>query len=289
MHSGSTIRVFHPNFDTVYAKDCTFFAILSENSVFYTVFHNLWNRFLGVENLSFEGVEDFFEYWHATHKNDIKEFKRHYVIYDTPYNSVLPKEMLDDEIAMNFLDIYHLSNKKYVPLKDYIRNNDSYNLYAIPRDLHLSMLRNMGINLNFWHISSLLCKERGFVNKNLPSQVSIIKLSFLSDGFWVLIEKNRELLFCQYFQVNNSKEIGYILMHLCHTYQIIVEKTELVINGIFDEEKDELMPILKGFLKQITLDSLPRAFDYEQGILAYPTHYFSLLFHLYVCVLLVEQ
>lgn len=288
MNSSRKIRVFHPNFDTVYAKDCTFFAILSKNSVFYTVFHNRWNRFLGVENLFFDKIEEFFVYWQSTHKNDIKEFKRHYIAYDTPYNSLLPKNMLDDEIAMNFLDIYHLSNKEYVPLKDYIRNNDSYNLYAIPRELHLSMLGDMGIDLNFWHISTLLYNERLF-NTDALTHSNIIKISFLNSGFWILIEKNGIILFTQYFGIKDSKEIGYILMHLCHTYQVIVEQTEVIINGIFDEENDELMDILKGFLKLITLDSLPRAFDYEQGILNFPTHYFSLLFRLYVCVLLVDQ
>lgn len=288
MNLNRKIRVFHPNFDAVYAKDCMFFAILSKDSIFYTVFHNRWNRFLGVENFFFNRIEEFFDSWKSTNKNDIKDFKRHYIIYNTPYNSLLPKYMFDDEIAENFLDIYNLSDKEYIIIKDYIRDNDCYNLYAIQRELQLSILNDLGSSLNFWHISSLLHKER-ILNVDNRLQPNIIKLSFLNNGFWILIEKNNVILFNQYFSIKDFKEIGYIFVHLCHTYQIIIDKTELVINGIFDEDKDELMPILKVFLRQITLDNLPKAFDYEQGILNFPTHYFSLLFRLYICVLLVDQ
>ena len=98
-----------------------------------------------------------------------------------------------------------------------------------------------------------------------------------------MLLKEGKLQAIQTYPYKSPEDVAYYLLHLCESFEVVVNDTTVHLNGMISEDSNLYNEISKYFLN-IQFESLPAGITYPEAMNEYPAHYFSHLFAIAPCV-----
>jgi hypothetical protein len=206
-------------------------------------------------------------------------FKQAFVIYNYSDSSLLPSRLFHIELNQPATEMIYGNARKGLLLSEKVSGWDMYNIYRVPREIHALLQQKFAAG-NYWHYNTLLLSD-GQVHGDSESHV--IKLIMGTDHFVLMVFKEKNLLLLQSYSYQTPDDVSYYLLSTCNRFQIVQEKTTLIVSGLLEEQSRLYQELLKYFL-QVQWDRLPASIQLNKVFSQFPSHYFSPLLKMALCV-----
>jgi hypothetical protein len=156
-----------------------------------------------------------------------------------------------------------------------------YNVYRIPPDIH-RLFQQKFTSSSYWHYYTL---QLSFfqVEKDSPADLARIRVMFYADKFIVGAFRDGELLIMQSFNYQTPEDVSYYLLTVLKAHDVRQEDVVLKISGLIDEDSI-LYTELNKYFEYLVWDPLPAAIDPAGILKQFPSHYFSPLVRMALCV-----
>ena len=202
-------------------------------------------------------------------------YQRITVIYNYPSSAMVPHVHSNDPANKQLLELLFGDINEFVIKKDFIYQHDIHNIYLVPRQID-GVVSYLFSADSCTHLYSLLPTLSNFTGNNLYC-------IFGTGNFIVMLLKEGILQIIQSFQYKTGDDVVYYLLQLCSSFDVAVNETNVLLNGMIDVSSNLYFELNKYFLR-LQLQPLPNSFAYPDEIKKYPSHYFSHLFSLAACV-----
>ena len=204
-----------------------------------------------------------------------ESFRKVSIIYVYPKAILFPHALIADVDKKAVLELVHGDiNDDYIRT-DFVYKQNLHILYVVPKLLD-SIFSYLFSADNITHQYSLLPDLLPFKNDHLYC-------IFGNNFFTVQLIKDGCLQAIQSFSFSVPEDVAYYLLQLCTSYGVSASVVLLQINGMIDNTSKIYEELHKYFL-QIQFSTLPAAFVYPENINKFPSHYFSHLFSMALCV-----
>ena len=104
-----------------------------------------------------------------------------------------------------------------------------------------------------------------------------------ADQFLVVVFKDKAIQLLQSYTYQTPDDVSYYLLSICNRFQISQDKVTLIVSGLLDEQSRLFQELLKYFL-HVQWDQLPDNVQMDAVFSPYPSHYFSPLLKMALCV-----
>jgi hypothetical protein len=206
-------------------------------------------------------------------------YREAFVIYNYTDSSLLPARLFNIDLNQPATELVYGNARKGLLLSEKVNGWDMYNIYRVPREIHALLQQKFAAG-NYWHYYTLLLSD-GQIQANDDSH--IIKLVMSTDHFLVAIFRDKSLRLLQSYAYQTPDDVSYYLLSICNRFQIVQEKATVIVSGLLDEQSRLYQELLKYFL-QVQWDSLPPTIHLNKVFSQFPSHYFSPLLKMALCV-----
>ncbi|HEY4154409.1 MAG TPA: DUF3822 family protein [Puia sp.] len=203
-----------------------------------------------------------------------------FLIYNFPESNLVPEKYFSDDCARPVTQLVYGDLSPDLVLDEKIPWFEFHNVYRVPRKLHYLMQEKYP-NARFWHFYSLQLKcYKMFTAKEEPL---FLKTYFYPDQMQVMICKRGQLQLIQHFPYQDSKDVLFHLLNCCQQLGMNREEVVLELCGMI-EKKSALYEMLDQYFLNIRFDSLEDSIRTTDELLQYPSHFFSSLLKMAICV-----
>ncbi len=202
-----------------------------------------------------------------------KHYNRIFVSYSFNESLLIPGLYYNENKNSENINLVYGDLQEGIILTDHVAEKDVYNTYRIPVNIHTTISTRFP-TASFAHQYSLLIKQ-------LPNTGSELKVIFYPNKIVVALLKEGRLQIIQTFNYKTSEDAVYHMLNVCHQFQ--ANEVNVQLSGMIEKDSDMFKEIHKYFLIT-TFTDLPREFEYADGIKELPTHFFSHLFSIALCV-----
>lgn len=201
-----------------------------------------------------------------------------YLVYHYTDSNLLPEKYFTIDLNKPVTEIVYGNATKGLLLNDKVDGWDLYNIYRIPRDVH-SLLQTKFTTGKYWHYNTLLLSG---VDKN-SIEGDMIKVVIAADKFAVVAFKGQQLQLAQSYHYQTPEDVSFQLLALALQFGIDQETVNLRVSGLMDEQSILYQELLKYF-GQLEWEQLPNETSSDEGFRNFPSHYFSPLLKMALCV-----
>jgi hypothetical protein len=206
-------------------------------------------------------------------------FREAFVIYNYTDSSLLPSDLFNIDLNQPATELVYGNARKGLLLSEKVNGWDMYNIYRVPREIHALLQQKFAAG-NYWHYYTLLLSD-GQIQASGDGDV--IKLVMSTDQFLVAIFRDKKLQLLQTYAYQTPDDVSYYLLSICNRFQVVQEKATVIVSGLLDEQSRLYQELLKYFL-QVQWDRLPPTIHLNQVFSQFPSHYFSPLLKMALCV-----
>ncbi len=160
-----------------------------------------------------------------------------------------------------------------VILADKVEEKNLYNIYRIHADIHQAITARFP-EAKFSHQYSLLVKQ-------LPDAGNIMKVIFYQNKIVITLLKNDKLQIVQAFYYTTAGDVVYHMLNICCQFQ--VKDINVELSGMIEKDSGLFKEIHQYFL-MTNFSSPPDKLSYPEAIKEFPSHFFSHLFSIALCV-----
>jgi len=204
-----------------------------------------------------------------------ESFTKVTIIYAYPRAILFPHALLDGINKKLVLELVHGDiNDDYIH-SDFVYKQNLHVFYVVPKLLD-SVFSYLFSSMNITHQYSLLPDL-------LPFKQNHLYCIFGNSFFTVQLVKDGQLQFVQSFSFKVPEDVVYYLLQLCDSYLVPVTQVLLQITGMTETES-KIHQALKMHFIHIQFETLPKDFRYPEKMKQLPSHYFSNLFLMALCV-----
>jgi hypothetical protein len=255
---------------------------VGEKMFSYVIYNKEQRRFVGLRqyNLDYTPGKTMLENLLEIITNDEFlqiQFKDAFVIYNYTDSSFLPEKVFHIELNQPVTEIIYGNARKGLMLSEKVIGWRMYNIYRVPREIHALLQRKFASG-NYWHYYTLLLNEG-----QMQSDEQVIKMVMRADQFLVAVFKGTSIQLMQSYSYQTPDDVSYYLLAICNRFNISQEKVTLIVAGLLDEQSRLYQELLKYFL-QVQWDRLPDTVKLDAAFAAFPSHYFSPLLKMALCV-----
>ncbi|MDN3657594.1 DUF3822 family protein [Ferruginibacter paludis] len=204
-----------------------------------------------------------------------QSFKKVSIIYAFSEALLVPARFVNTATATEMLNLVYGEEDESVTKSDLVYQLNLQNIYRIPKSVE-EVVANLYPSAAHWHLYSILSGAK-------KDTINLLYCIFSTNHFMVQLIKNGQLQIIQQFDYKLPEDAAYYLLSICEQFGAPLKETEVVLNGMIDQES-ALYKELKKYLPEIRFCSLPETFTYDEGIKNYAPHYFSHLFEIAACV-----
>jgi hypothetical protein len=205
-----------------------------------------------------------------------QSFKKINIIYAFSEALLVPSRFVNDATTTaEMLNLVYGEDDESVTKSDFVYQLNLQNIYRIPKSMD-DVAASLYPSATHWHLYSLLSGAKNGTGNQLYC-------IFSTNHFMVQLIKNGQLQIIQQFEYKLPEDAAYYLLSVCEQFEAPLKETEVVLNGMIDQES-ALCKEVKKYLPEIRFCSLPETFTYDEGIKNYAPHYFSHLFEIAACV-----
>jgi hypothetical protein len=204
--------------------------------------------------------------------------KEKVVLYNFPESHLVPDNYFHMDISRDMIELLHGDLNKGVILSEKIHGWNQYNLFRVPLDIHNLFQRRFN-NGKYWHYYSLWmeCWQKQTVMNN--DYVSVV---FYPNRVLVAVISNKQLQLLQSFSYEAAEDISYHLLNVFVQLSLSPEEVPVKLAGMIDASSTVHTEILKYF-NHAELEAFPAASS-SPALQEYPSHFFSPLLKLAICV-----
>ena len=270
--------------DTDELKNSHLLIEVGEKVFSYVIYHKEQQRFVALRqyNLDYTPGKNLLESLLEIVMNDELlqiHFKEAFIIYNYTDSSFLPEKFFHVELNQPVTEIVYGNARKGLMLSEKVNGWHMYNIYRVPREIHALLQRKFAAG-NYWHYYTLLLSD-GQV-KSAP-ETEVIKIVMGTDQFLVAVFKDKAIQLLQSYSYQTPDDVSYYLLAICNRFGISQEKVMLIVSGLLDEQSRLFQELLKYYLN-VQWDQLPDTVKLDGAFTEFPSHYFSPLLKMALCV-----
>ncbi|WP_205514406.1 DUF3822 family protein [Longitalea arenae] len=257
---------------------------VGEKTFSFVIYHKEQRRFIGLRqyNLDYTPGKTMLENLLEIITNDEvlqTQFKEAFIIYNYTDSNFLPEKVFHIELTQPVTEVVYGNAKKGLLLSEKVIGWKMYNIYRVPREIHALLQRKFSSG-NYWHYYTLLLYD----NEVQPSEdEQVIKMVMRADQFLVAVYKGATIQLIQSYAYQTPDDVSYYLLAICNRFNISQDKVTLIVSGLLDEQSRLYQELLKYFL-QVQWDRLPETVKLDATFNTFPSHYFSPLLKMALCV-----
>lgn len=195
-------------------------------------------------------------------------------------SSLVPALFFRKEKAKEYLHILGIDKAGEDVCCDYIKSNDSYNLYTIEKGMKEAILDRFPSAL-FRHHSTVFIESLLIENKN--SKATFTALCLLPGIMDALVIKEGNLLLHNRFNIMNDHDIAYYTLWIYEQLQLDAETVPCLFYGEAGNESESFR-LCSNYIKTVNMGAGNENFTYSFPLLALPVHKYRFLFSQYQCV-----
>jgi hypothetical protein len=201
------------------------------------------------------------------------------VVYNFPEANIIPAEIYKAELNVPFTRLIHGNTDHHFVFDEQVRDMNMHNVYFISRDVH-SLCRDKFKGSEYWHLYTMILR---WPTDDEHLAGSLARVVFYNDKFVAAIYKSGKLQLVQTFAYQTPEDAAYYLLLICKQLKITQSEIVLKLSGLIDAQSALYTELLKYFEK-VEHEGIPSSFS-TGGILdEYPSHYFSPLLKMSLCV-----
>jgi hypothetical protein len=257
---------------------------VGEKMFSFVIYNKEQRRFVGLRqyNLDYTPGKTMLENLLEIVTNDEwlqSQFKEAFIIYNYTDSNFLPEKVFHIELNQPVTEILYGNARKGLLLSEKVIGYKMYNIYRVPREIHALLQRKFSSG-NYWHYYTLMLYDQ----QTQPSAgEQVIKMVMRADQFLVAVYNGEQIQLIQSYSYQTPDDVSYYLLGICNKFKISQDKVTLIVSGLLDEQSRLYQELLKYFL-QVQWDRMPDTIKLDQVFSAFPTHYFSPLLKMALCV-----
>ena len=210
------------------------------------------------------------------HKELKNSFRQTVIGYYMPENILIPSKFYRYEETQTLLQALYEKGQNIV-VSESVPEWQLYNAYQVPASIHQLINRSFATG-NFWHVHSVILK-----NGVEPHEGGNLIVDFKTDSFCVIAIKNNSVQLAQIFPYIKVEDILYWLLDICRQFSLPQTEVKLVLSGLI-EKKSAIFKELYQYFLNIEFASVTDDIRLSGDFYEYPSHFFSSLFKLALCV-----
>ncbi len=204
-----------------------------------------------------------------------QSFKKISFVYAFAEAELVPQQFMNIASSKEILNLIYGDTSDRIVRNDIMNSHNLNNIYGVPKQVD-SVIANLFPQANHSHLYTLLPNVNKVTNNQLYSIFSTTHVT-------LQLFKDEKLQLIKRFNYKGPEDAIYHILNACQCFQVPVNETTIVLNGMIDAESVLYNEVYKYFL-QPKFGVLPDQFTYSEDIVKYPPHYFTHLFELAACV-----
>jgi hypothetical protein len=286
---GQIIPVIKKYDEALKQADFTQFNLIfqvARDSASFCIFNSENRKFMSVESVEFEGAEPFqnlsalIRSFSAEHQVLSRQFKSVQILYESNQSSLVPAPLFDEKEKESYSRFSFAGTDDHDILFDSIKNLDSYNLYLIPKVLK-NTLAEIFPEHNLTSHSSILIESLLIMHRN-SSDLKRIFINVRKFHLDIVIMDGRKLLYFNTFNYRSKEDFIYFVIFVMDQLKLNPEENELILSGFIDKNSKIFETIYK-YVRIVSFQPRPNAFNYSYIFSDIPSHYYSNLFNFPLC------
>jgi hypothetical protein len=203
------------------------------------------------------------------------------MVYHYPECTLVPETYFQSELNRPVLDLMFGDAEKGLVMSEKVDILPVYNVYRIPPHIHM-LFQQKFASSSYWHYYTL---QLSFfqIEKDSPADLTRIRVMFYADKFIVGAFRDGELLILQSFNYQTPEDVSYYLLTVLKAHEVTQDNVVLKISGLIDEDSI-LYTELNKYFQHLSWDPLPAGIDPAGILKQFPSHYFSPLVRMALCV-----
>lgn len=192
--------------------------------------------------------------------------------YDYPESTLVPASRYNGDDAGMALETLFGLNGNAVIIADHIKEQDLYNVYAVPLEMHQWMNRKFKSG-NYWHQYTIGLKS---AREEVAGERLLVDLR--PHDFSVMAIQGKKLLLAQTFDYSTPEDILYYLLKICQQFGFSQQTVNLELSGLLEKESPLYKELYQYFIPvsfRLPAWSMP-----ENG---FPPHFFTAINDLARC------
>jgi hypothetical protein len=254
------------------------------NGLSFCILDPVTNKYIVFEHKEFEKPDhhqaqlEEFLFIHDYFKH---QYKKTQFLYHTSCYTLIPSPLYSESKASDIMKF----NGCPIPDKSRLISNrinmcDSVNTFAIP-DFLYHTLKNQFPDIRFFHQCTPIIESALIRKKNNAEHQFMV---YIQNGrFDIIATEKHNLMLCNTFTFNNENDLIYMILFVFEQLALPAANTYVEIGGSISAD-DNNISIIKKYLKNAVLSTLPPHFSYSDEIKNIEGHRFSNLFNLTLCV-----
>ncbi len=244
-------------------KHCSFAVADAEDQLLHSVFYYTKEP----------GDETFLNELFIAHPELSGRFEKEVVCFDYSNNMLIPAEAGRNDVSGQLIASLFSTGATSVLVADAKRDNAVKIACAVPQPVVDRVKEKYpdartGASCSFISASGI---EQG---KDI-----LILADFGTDSFSVIVLKEGAVLFAQAYAYATPEDVMYYLLRVCNEMNVAQEDVKILLSGLIEQES-----ALYKSLYQYFLHTAFRTASWQDGSDTYPSHFFTSLNDLYLCV-----
>ena len=201
------------------------------------------------------------------------------IVYNFPDANLLPAEHFKSELKGPVTKLIYGDTESELIFDEHVNDWNMQNIYTVSRDLH-TLCRDKFRGGQYWHLYTMLLRwskgdELGHGN--------FARVVFYTDKFIAAFFVDGTLQLLQTFSYQTPEDASYYLLLVCRQFNIDPAHITLHISGLIDTQSALYSELIKYFEK-VHYEGIPSNYETDGILEEYPTHYFSPLLKMSLCV-----
>jgi len=205
-----------------------------------------------------------------------KQYASVTVCYDFKESLLVPEAYYDPATAGSLLNLVYAAGAESDHRKDVVNGFPVFNVYAVDKRIE-NVFTGKFPGAIIYHASSLEIKNIAV------SSEQTLHCSFFHNSIKVILFNRSDLQLVKHFNYNSPIDAAYHLLNCCEQHSIKPAEVELVMSGMIDE-KSKLYNELYRYFLNIQFEKQQDSIELHDRIKFYPSHFFSHLTGLALCV-----
>lgn len=201
-------------------------------------------------------------------------YDKTYTIWSFNESVLLPDSLENDDTEKDMLDLVFGDISKEMVKKDFLTGRRVKNVYRVKKKAY-GGLTNAFPQSEQTHQFTLLA--------GMETNSDCLYCIIYPDQMVVMLKKRGDVQLVKNIPYSIPEDVAFHLLNICNGFDMDIKKLTFVLSGMVDEGSNLYREVFKYFLV-VEFGSLPVNYNYSEGIMDHPSHYFSHLFTQARCV-----
>jgi hypothetical protein len=201
------------------------------------------------------------------------------IVYNFPDANLLPSEFYRSELKGPVTKLVYGDTESELIFDEGVSDWNIHNIYTVSKDLH-TLCRDKFKGGQYWHLYTMILR---WSKENEMPHGNFARVIFYNDKFITAFFINGALQLLQTFSYQTPEDVSYYLLLISKQFNVKPSQITLNISGLIDTQSPLYSELTKYF-EEVNYEGIPSSYGTNGILEEYPTHYFSPLLKMSLCV-----